>query len=82
MFPPVVARVNVAHYVLIFDVADLISLRGARYCCCFHSELFSSGNPGLFFVVIVSPSPADFVPLFRATRVARSTLALEFSNGH
>jgi hypothetical protein len=81
LFPPVFARVNVAFYVLIFDVADVVSLRGALYYGCSHPELFDR-NLDLFSLVIFLRFTADFA-LFLPSgmRVTLGTLGPEVNNG-
>lgn len=80
MYPPVVARVNVACNVLIFDIADVVSFRGARYHGGSHPELLLSLNC-VFFNVIVFQAPSDFALFPLVIRMTRRTLGLEVSNG-
>jgi hypothetical protein len=79
--PASVRRFDVALHVLIFDVGDVVSLRGERCRGCSHPERLSSGSFDFSFRAIVSQAPARFTLFPSAVRLTPRTLALEVSNG-
>jgi hypothetical protein len=80
VFPSCVTRVNVAHYVLIFDVADVVTLRTARNRGCSCPGLFAS--LGFYFFISLFQSAVNFATLFGSLHslILRNP-ALEVSNG-